>query len=53
MSKDYMYTNKFGFGVAHEFLVGNTTFITESAFQTNKDVHKTLKERLVKTKRSK
>lgn len=52
-NKDYMYTNKFEFSVAYDFLVGNTSLITGSAFQTNKDVHEGLKERPVGTKEAK
>lgn len=47
INKSYMYTNKFKYCVAYDFLVVNTPATTRSAFQTNKSVYETLKERLV------
>lgn len=52
-NEDYIYTNKFDFSVAYDYLVGNTSFNTGSAFQTNNDVNETPKERPVKTKKAK
>lgn len=51
-NKDYISTNKFVYSITFDFLIENTTTISASLFQNNKDVDENLNDRSFENKKA-